>query len=169
MKGAFVMKKRYYMLPVLAGLGFLLAAGSVRAQSRPVQIALFTPVQIVPENEKIGGFRFALIYGRNTAVSGIDVGFIIHTTEGLSQGVQWGLVGLNEADFIGWQDSAVNITQGDCEGLQLGIVNYANRMNGIQFGLVNYAVNMKGLQIGLVNIIRENGAFPVFPIVNWSF
>ena len=42
-------------------------------------------------------------------------------------------------------------------------------MNGVQLGLVNYAGTMHGLQIGLVNIIKQGGAFPVFPIVNWSF
>jgi hypothetical protein len=102
-------------------------------------------------------------------VTGLDVGFINHTTKGLSQGVQFGCIGLVDADFIGWQDNYVNITKGNFEGLQLGIYNYANQMNGIQLGLVNYAVNMQGLQIGLVNIIKQGGAFPVFPIVNWSF
>jgi hypothetical protein len=163
------MKKRCYVILRIAVLGSLLTAASVQAQSRPVQLGLFTPVQIVPEDESIGGFRLSLIYCRNTSVSGIDLGFIVHTTEGLSQGFQWGLVGLNEADFTGWQYCAVNVTQSDCEGLQLGIVNYANSMSGVQLGLVNYAANMKGIQIGLVNMIREGGAFPVFPIVNWSF
>ena len=40
-------------------------------------------------------------------------------------------------------------------GLQLGIVNYAERLN-------------KGLQIGLVNI-AANGFLPVFIITNFNF
>ena len=99
----------------------------------------------------------------------MDLGFINHNTDGISQGVQWGFVNLVDADFIGWQDAPVNWTKGDCEGFQSGILNYARSMNGFQLGLINYAHNMKGLQIGLLNIIKQNGAFPVFPIVNWSF
>jgi hypothetical protein len=84
-------------------------------------------------------------------------------------GVQFGLVGYAEADFVGWQDNWVNITKGDFEGFQWGLVNYARNGNGFQLGLVNYSYTMKGLQIGLVNIIKQGGQFPVFPIVNWSF
>jgi len=42
-------------------------------------------------------------------------------------------------------------------------------MSGIQLGFVNYANQLKGLQMGLANIIVRDGAFPVSPIVNWSF
>ena len=87
----------------------------------------------------------------------------------MSKGVQFGLVGLVDADFMGWQSTAVNLTKRNFEGFQWGIVNYAGHANGFQLGLVNYAVTMKGLQIGLVNIIKQGGQFPVFPIVNWSF
>ena len=110
-----------------------------------------------------------MIYGKNASVTGLDFGFINHTTKGLSKGVQTGFIGLVDSDFIGWQDHMVNITKGNFEGLQTGVFNSAKNMNGIQFGLVNYAVNMNGLQVGLVNIIKQGGAFPVFPFVNWSF
>ena len=94
---------------------------------------------------------------------------INHTTTGKSKGVQFGLVGLSDSDFMGWQDNYVNVTKGKFEGFQWGIVNYAKDMSGFQLGVVNYAEIMNGLQIGLVNIIQQEGAFPVFPIVNWSF
>ena len=83
--------------------------------------------------------------------------------------MQFGLIGLVEGDFSGWQGTAGNITKGTAEGLQWGVVNYAGHASGLQLGLVNYALSMKGLQIGLVNIIKQGGQFPVFPIVNWSF
>ena len=92
-----------------------------------------------------------------------------HTTSGLSKGAQLGVVGLNEADFLGWQSNGVNITKGNFEGLQLELVNYAGHSNGLQLGIVNYAVTVNGLQIGLVNIIKQGGQFPVFPFINWSF
>jgi len=163
------MSKKYCVSLVLAALTLIMTSTPVQAQNRPIQIALVTPIQIFPEDNHIGGIRLNLIYGRNASVTGLDVGLVNHTTKGLSQGVQFGFIGLVDSDFTGWQDNNVNITKGNFEGLQLGIVNYAKRMNGVQFGLVNYAVNMKGLQIGLVNIIQQGGAFPFFPIVNWSF
>jgi len=131
----------------------IISSTSVQAQDRPIQIALFTPVQIVPEDIDIKGFRFDVIYGRNASVTGFDVGLVNHTTTGLSKGIQFSFIGLNESDFIGWQHGFVNITKGNFEGLQVGVVNYANQMKGVQFGLVNYAGSGKGLQIGLVNFI----------------
>jgi hypothetical protein len=142
---------------------------AVMAQSRPIQIALVNPIQLFPESNSITGIRINFIYGRNTSVSGLDLGLINHTTSGTSMGLQWGFVGLADANFTGWQDNAVNIVKGDFQGLQWGFVNYANYANGLQLGFVNYARKMKGIQIGLVNIIKQGGQFPVFPIVNWSF
>lgn len=139
------------------------------AQSRPIQIALITPAQIFPEEESISGLRLNLIYGRNVSVTGLDLGLVNHTTTGKSMGVQHGLVGLVDSDFVGLQDNLVNVINGDFEGFQWGLVNYAKSANGLQLGIVNYAENMEGLQIGVVNIIHTGGAFPVFPIVNWSF
>ncbi len=139
------------------------------AQEKPIQLSLFTPVQIFPEETPIKGVRLSLIYGRSSYVTGFDWGLVNHTTSGVSKGAQFGFVGLVETDFTGWQDNAVNITRGNFEGFQWGVVNYAKHANGFQLGLVNYAGTMKGLQIGLVNIIEQGGQFPVFPIVNWSF
>jgi len=162
------MNKKFYVSLGLIFLSFLLISTPLQAQKKPIQIALFTPIQIVPEDQHISGLRLTLIYSRNASVTGLDVGFINHTTEGMSKGVQYGFIGIVDSDFTGWQDNTVNITKGSFEGLQLGVVNYAKQMNGIQIGLVNYAVNMKGIQIGLINIIRQGGTFPFFPIVNWS-
>lgn len=163
------MKKRRFLCVGLTVLTCILATVSVHAQTRPVQVSLVTPIQIFPEKYTITGVRLNLLYGRNVAVQGIDIGLVNHTTTGQFQGVQWGLVGLTDADFTGWQDCAVNVVQVRCEGLQWGLVNYAGNMSGLQLGFVNYARKMKGLQIGLVNIIKVGGQFPVFPIVNWSF
>lgn len=139
------------------------------AQNRPIQLALVTPIQIFPEDIPIAGVRFSLLYGRSFSVTGLDLGLVNHTTTGSFQGLQYGLVGIADSDFTGWQDCGVNVTQKRCEGFQSGVVNYAEVMSGVQLGLVNYARSMNGLQVGLVNIIRQGGAFPVFPIVNWSF
>jgi hypothetical protein len=148
----------------------IFSAKDILAQDKPIQLSLFNPIQIFNENTSITGLRINLIYGKNAKVSGLDWGLVNEITSGVSTGVQFGFVGIVDADYIGWQANAVNITKGRFQGLQWGIVNYAGTVSGVQIGLVNYAANMtKGLQIGLVNIINHGGQFPVFPIVNWAF
>ncbi len=150
-------------------LTLMLFTSNIAAENKPIQLSLFNPIQIFPEETPISGIRLSLLYGKNSSVTGLDWGLVNHTTTGLTTGVQFGLVGMADADFKGWQNNAVNITKNNFEGLQWGIVNSAHHANGLQIGLVNYAVTMKGLQIGLVNIIKQGGQFPVFPIINWSF
>jgi len=161
-------RKSCWFLVLVVGVLILIAA-PILAETRPIQIALVTPIQIFPEDNSITGVRLNLLYGRNVSVTGLDVGLVNHTTTGKFIGLQYGIVGLSDSDFSGWQDCVVNITNQKFEGFQFGWVNYANYLSGFQLGLVNYAKTAKGLQIGLVNIIRQGGQFPVFPIVNWSF
>lgn len=164
------MKKFVIFFTILMLLPIFISATAHAQEKKPIQLSFFAPVQIYPETTPIAGVRLSLLYGKNTSVSGLDVGLVNHTTAGISKGFQLGLVGINEADFVGFQHNyLVNNVNGNCEGFQLGFVNITHNMNGFQLGFVNYAYNMKGLQIGLVNIIKQNGQFPVFPIVNWSF
>lgn len=152
-------------------LTMLCAAAPTMAESKnqPIQLALFSPIQIFPESYSISGVRLSLIYGKNASVTGLDWGLINHNTTGESVGWQLGVVGLVEGDFMGFQDNWINVVKGDFQGLQWGVVNSANHAGGLQLGLVNYARTLNGLQIGLINIIKQGGQFPVFPIVNWSF
>ncbi|MFH1700273.1 MAG: hypothetical protein ABIE07_06765 [Candidatus Zixiibacteriota bacterium] len=164
------MPSRYLLSVLIILVALLIIVPSAFAQQkRPIQISVFTPVQIFNENDPISGIRLNLIYGRSVSLTGLDLGLVNHTTTGVTKGVQWGFVGIADANFVGWQDNAVNIVKGNFEGFQWGFVNYANYASGFQLGFVNYARSMKGLQIGLVNIIKQGGQFPVFPIVNWSF
>ncbi len=179
------MGKRAIML--LAALFFigLSLAGPAGAQDNdlPFQLSLFNPVQVRPEDTSIFLLRVNLIYGKNVSVKGLDIGLANHCTGGISKGLQWGLVGLIEGDFIGWQDQFVNIVGGtftgfqsgfyndldNGEAFQLGFINRAVRVSGFQLGIVNYTEDMYGLQIGLINFIRSKDELPVLPIVNWSF
>jgi hypothetical protein len=150
---------------------------------KPFQLALFHPLQIREESASITALRLNLIYGKNVSVSGLDIGIANHCTGGQSVGLQYGLVGFVEGDFMGWQDNAISIIKGKftgfqsglynhCgqgEGFQMGFVNRAADMRGFQLGLVNYTETMYGLQVGLVNIIRRKETLPVFVIANWSF
>ncbi|MBP1648555.1 MAG: hypothetical protein H6Q30_2000 [Bacteroidetes bacterium] len=153
---------------VLALCGIFISRASALAQSNPVQLSLFNPVQIVPENQSVSGLRLSLIYGVNANMNGFDWGLVTKTT-GTFSGVQWGGVGLVNRDFTGWQANFVSITDGSFKGLQMsGIYSYADHVNGVQFSLVNSAGSMKGIQIGLLNFIKRGGFMPVFPIVNWG-
>lgn len=176
--------KRLILRFTLLGLAFLTAAGPLHAQrKRPVQLSLLAPVQLFPERDAVTGVRLNLLYGRNAWVHGLDLGLVNHTTSGTSKGVQFGIVSIDRTNFTGWQYGVVNLVEGRFEGfqegvyngndsgsgLQLGFVNTSQNFKGVQIGIVNYARRLEGLQIGIVNIITQNGAFPVFPIVNWSF
>jgi hypothetical protein len=161
--------KNNLIILVLALTVIIAAFTSVSAQDKPIQLALFAPVQIYNENTSITGIRLNFLYGRNTSVTGLDWGLVNHCTGGKSSGIQLGFIGLVDGDFSGFQDNFINSTKKDFRGWQWGFVNYANSANGFQLGVVNYAVTMKGLQIGLINVIKQGGQFPIFPIVNWSF
>jgi hypothetical protein len=140
------------------------------AGAKPVNLSLFTPVSIAKEGDSVTAFRFDLIYGKNTSVEYVDIGLVNHTTSGVSRGLAWSGVYYGEGDFAGAQLSAfANIQKGGCHGFQWAFVNTAGSMRGLQLGFVNVAQKMHGLQIGLVNVIKQDGQFPVFPIVNWSF
>jgi hypothetical protein len=163
------MSKRYYVLVWLAIAAMTLMTIPAMAQTRPFQLALVAPIQIFPENYSIAGIRINLIYGRNASVTGLDWGLINHTTSGVTTAAQFGLVGISDGDFVGWQNNWANVANKNFNGLQSGLVNYANNAKGLQFGFINYARKLNGLQIGLLNFIKTGGQFPVFPIVNWSF
>ena len=124
---------------VLACLATLWSAQPARSQeAHPIQLALWAPVQIVPENEAVRGFRLSLLYGVNTAMSGLDVGLVTRTT-GEFRGVQFGAVGMVDGDFTGWQDNWVNVVHGAFEGLQSGLVSTVEMGRGVQASGVNTA------------------------------
>jgi len=145
-----------------------LPSGAV-ADSNPIQLALFNPVQIVPEGSPVEAFRFSLIYGRNVSVTGLDLGLVNMSTGGTSKGIQWGFIGINQGNFTGWQGNFISISSGTMQGLQTGLYTQSHYVSGLQFGLLNMTDTMYGIQLGLLNFIGEGGFLPVFPIVNWSF
>ncbi len=175
-------------LALVATSALLLAAPALAAErteaggtASPIQLALFSPVQIVAPEKSVGGVRLDLLYGKNADVTGLDWGLVNHTT-GSELAWQLGLVGFVEKDFTGFQDNGVNIARGAMLGVQwgaynqsesmrgvaIGWVNVTHHMSGLQLGLVNVTDTMRGLQIGVGNVIHQ-GKIPFLPIVNWSF
>ena len=158
-----------YIFSRLCNFYFQFIHANLSCPGKPIQIALFNPVQIFPENTSIAGLRINLIYGKNANVTGLDWGFVNSTT-GIQKGVQFGFVNLTDGGFSGWQDGIVNVSKGSSLGLQTGGVNYhQGNFNGLQISVVNYSATLHGLQLGLINIIGKGGFMPVFPIFNFNF
>lgn len=64
--------------------------------------------------------------------------------------------------FINWCGTYVT---GNSRGWQNGLVNVVSqRMCGLQIGLVNYADRLDGVQIGLLNFARSQWFFPIVNI-----
>lgn len=78
------MKKNFRSLlaTIILTLGFVSTA---RAESKPLQLALFEPIQLFSADTSITGLRVNFIYGRNKSVEGVDIG----------------LVGMAESSFTG--------------------------------------------------------------------
>jgi hypothetical protein len=143
-------------------------AAQTFGDSKPLQLALVNPIQVVHESNDISGLRINLIYGKNENVTGLDFGFANYVM-GDFRGLQLGCVNHVFGNTRGWQDAFVNITQGELNGLQTGFVNYSGKAHGLQFGLINYTEDLQGLQIGVLNFNANRDPLGFFPIVNWSF
>jgi hypothetical protein len=165
---------------VLLVFGFA-AAAAAEGGTKPIQIALFNPVQAFPEETSILGVRLNLLYGKNQDVTGLDLGLGNHVV-GRAVGLQYGLVGYVEGSFWGWQNNAFNYAS-DFQGFQhgfyngakkavgfeLGFVNITEDAHGLQIGVFNMTQTLYGLQIGAINVVRQKENLPILPIVNWSF
>ena len=57
-------------------------------EEKAVQLSLFNPLQIRPEDTSIKYFRFNLIYGKNTSLVGLDLGLVNHLTAGESKALR---------------------------------------------------------------------------------
>jgi hypothetical protein len=150
-----------------------------------LQLSLVTPVQIFPETFAVSGLRINLIFGRNRALRGLDLGTVNEVTERV-EGVQ--LIGVNLAgDLAGLQIGlfnsaatseagccqlgAINILRGeDSQGTMLGFLfNKADGLRGLQLGLINICNTLDGCQLGLINIILQSEALMFCPIFNAQF
>lgn len=157
------MRKKLFMMVLIV------FSMKVYAENKPIQIALFTPMQIFPEETSITGVRWNVLYGKNSSVTGLDFGLVNRTTEKMSIGVQFGILGFADRGWTGLQGNFVNVTRNEFKGIQFGFLNYAEDANGVMIGIINYARRLYGLQIGLFNLIEAGGVAPVMPIVNWAF
>lgn len=165
------MSKFIPSLVALASLLFCMVwTPTAQAEEKPINVALFDPIQIFDNSHDIKGLRLNVLYGYNKNLKGVDFGFVVNRLDGDLTGAQFGLFNwTNNGKVTGAQLGTVNFHSGLALGAQLGLVNYAKEVTGLQWGFVNYAERLnKGLQLGLINIAK-NGFLPVFVIVNFNF
>jgi hypothetical protein len=179
--------KKLCLLAALAFSSVALVPQSASAQTKPVQLGLVTPLQIVPEDQSVDAFRLCLIYCANEDVKYVDIGLVLKTrgeqsfvqlgAVGLGNdftGVQWNWAGAYNTGYLsGVQWSGLGNYTVDGTGVQLAsLFNGSENFGGLQLALVNYTKDLQGLQVGLINIIANGGdifGLPIFPIVNFDF
>ena len=141
------------------------------AQAEPVQLSLWNPIQLFPEQSSVDGLRLNLLYGKNEDVAGLDMGLVngaSRSVAGLQIGCLWNDVGAFSPDDVPGEISGIQIgglanTAGSACGLQMaGLLNVAqDGMMGGQFSLLcNYVkTDANGVQFGSANIAtgRMNG------------
>ncbi len=147
-------------------------------EAKPVQLAVFNPVQLVPEEDSIKGVRLSLFYtinknvtglslvwlGVNRAtgdVNGVEIG-LGNWVEGSSYGGQVGILNRAGKRFVGLQYGMANVVEGDLSGIQWGLVNWTEGfMHGFQAGVVNVSKGQSiGAELGVVNY--SEGSFKGF-------
>ena len=174
---------------LLAALLGLCGAAPVSAQSQdgggytPFMLSLASPLEVPFRDFDVGGLRLSLIYGECRNFDGLDLGFASRAT-GHANGLQSSAINIVDGDGLGLQANwLVGFVKGEYDGLQVGGVNYAQKMQGlqigllyngseyiqgVQIGLINVTREMIGVQIGLVNVVQQNDV-PFLPIFNCAF
>jgi hypothetical protein len=164
-------------LPAIAiFLAFILGGCS----TMPIQLAVWNPVQLAPEESSVYGTRFNLFYGKNQTVYGMDLGPVnrnethgggaqlggFNAVGGVFMGLQVGGVNQVELAALGLQ-VAGSINHADTvQGLQLGSLNYGRRVWGMQLAGFNEARILRGFQLGVLCVGSDAQGFQVCPFVN---
>jgi hypothetical protein len=149
----------------------LFSASPLAAECYPLQIGLYSPVQLISKDKTICGVRLDLIWGDNKAVQGIDIGLVngADSVQGIQiGGLNWGPRS-SEKDSWGLQVGLIGNTEqtnllrpevgpASFTGVQIaGLVNDSDEVTGVQIALGNGANTVNGVQIS-VNILPSNGA-----------
>lgn len=110
-------------------------------------------------------FSLNVLYGVNGGLDGLEIGGLMNYNHGEVNGMQLAGIGnINREKTTGMMLSGCfNLTLDDAEGVQLSDINVAaGDFNGVQVGVINYAKKLQGVQVGVVNVVGEdNGALPI--------
>ena len=131
--------KRFVLVFVVASMFVGFASAEESRTQTPVEVGLFTPLQLPCPDCDVMGVGLDLLWGRHPNATGF----------------QFGAIGC--------------VVDGTMSGLQLGFFNYAKFLNGLQLGVVNVVEDgTSGIQVGLVNVMKD-GRYPVVPVLNIGF
>lgn len=126
------------------------------------------------EFSKIYGVQCSAIGSFNrgdNVVCGLQISGLIGNQSGSVYGIQVGCV-INNAmkEMYGIQIAAIGNAARRMHGLQIGFYNGDKSVDmcGVQIGVINTAERMSGIQIGLFNFI-DNSPISFFPVVNMCF
>jgi len=138
------MGKKFLIGILLAGL--LVIPSTAAAGWIPLQVAVWHPAQLVPDDWDVYGLRMNLLYGKNKNVWGFDLG-VANTTEEKVRGIQAGLIN-GPGDLGGISLGGINSTR-RVNGCQAGVFSVAeDRINGVQLSaLFNHSPVVRGLQL----------------------
>jgi hypothetical protein len=122
-------------------LNILLSPTIYAQECSPLQLSLYSAVQLVQKDKIVCGLRLDLPQGNNVEVWGVDAGLV--NIAGAVKGFQIGGVNLlkHRDESASW-------------GIQTGLVNYGGKLNGIQGGFLNSS-SVNGIQLGLFNGYRN--------------
>ena len=157
---------------ILAVLCVVMLPLSARAEgAKPLQLAVFNPIQLVPEDESIKGLRLSLFYTLNKDVTGLSLVWLgVNRATGDVRGVELGLGNWVEGSSYGLQGGLVNYTGDRCVGVQYGAANVVGGdFTGLQWGFVNWTEGfMHGMQAGIGNISKGPSVGMDWGLVNYS-
>jgi len=131
----------------------------------PIQISIWSPIQVFSRDWDVVGFRYGGFYSRNRHVYGLDIGFV-NRADSSSGGIQLGLFNTvsvlkGRGGFVAENYAHFDYARSDKRpayytGMQLGSWNSADEMRGLQCaGGINDAFTINGLQLALMNFCYD--------------
>ena len=123
----------------------------------------------VVEGELHGG-QFALLASIADEPSrGFQISAITCMASHGLTGMQFSFFNNDAVDMHGLQLACLhNLNRGVSSGVQIALVNRAERFSGFQFGFLNIAQEFHGLQLGVINYSKDSAA-PFLPLLRAAF
>jgi hypothetical protein len=108
--------------------------------------------------DDMAGFQMGFVNTVAGGVKGVQSGFI-NTIRKSFTGAQFGFVNTAVGESAGYlQLGFINTTINRFNGAQVSFVNTTKELNGLQLGFINYANKIeKGVPIGFLSIVRNGG------------
>jgi len=98
----------------------------------------FLPWAVPNHSWDVTGVRLNLGWGAYRDTAGFDFGVFSANRNADGLFINW-CGTYATGDSYGWQNGLVNVVTHRMCGLQIGLVNYADRLDGVQIGLLNFA------------------------------